>query len=287
MDFLSVLSPSLPISGLLPLFLLPLYLVRFGCATSCPAGIEWSWEQNSWFTQDRAYFNSDHYTGQHNPFFRGSFIPSVGGSHGFKHEAQTYGSFDFGTPSVEFTFDGTLHGPGSRSVSIQVDLNRDFRYSLFGTLNKGFYYVYVWLYVSWPGTAEHILNSTHAQICQTSGCENLDFNRTYDCKPSPSQSPSPTVSHSPSPTRTRSQSPSCTRSPTATPSRGFAPSQRLLASGKALGPTKEMPSSDAFNATHCFSQSESFTGNWSPFHHGGLVAQGLWFMWIVWLTPAV
>jgi hypothetical protein len=181
------LSPFFPICNLLPFF-----LVRFGGATACAPGIEWWWRgEDPWFTLDKAYFDSAKYSGSHNPYFRGSFIPTVSDQHTFRMEAHTYDTSVGWTPKVFFVFEGTEYAETDVTRTITVDLKKDFRYSFLGRLDQGFLWVNVGLWVSSPGTSEHVVDSTEGQICPTSGCENLDFSREYDCQPSPSSSPSP------------------------------------------------------------------------------------------------
>jgi hypothetical protein len=194
-----------------------------------------------------------------------------------------------GMPSVEFTFDGTQYSAVKETQTIQVDLKREFRYSLFGRLDKQFWYVQVWLWVSWPETNRDVVRSTHGQICEISGCKNLDFLRAYECKPSPSPSPRPTSS--------RSESPSRSRSPTATASRAFTPSQRLLVS-------RPLSSSNSFHATHFHSQThpqfpssslsdsvrqmgtQCFTNRGPAFRRRGFLTRTGLFVWVLWLPPS-
>jgi hypothetical protein len=280
---MSLLLPSLPIYQVLSLS-----FVRFGGSTDCPPGIEWYWD-GEWSTLDSAFFDSESRQGSHIPWFHGSFLPSLGGLHVFKMEAHTYRWSLAYTPWVEFKFDGTQYPAQNDSRTIQVDLKKDFRYSFFGCLDDGYIYVQVWLYVSWPQTPQHVLDSTHAQICETSGCENLDFSRAYHCKPSPSFSRSPTVSDSPLPTA----------------SRVFTPSQQPLFSG-------QLPFSNLFDATHFHSHTHPqfhshthpqfpssslrgfsrpivtplFTsGRWPRPRRGFFMRSGF-FIWVLWVPPS-
>jgi hypothetical protein len=285
------LAAFLPIGGLLSFF-----LAKFSGAADCNPGIEWYWD-GSWFSSDSAHFDSGDHSGSHTPSFRGSFIPSFDGTHTFKMEATTYGASYTYTPKVQFRFDGTDYAESEKTRTIQVDLKKEFRYSLYGRVCDGYLYVEVWLWVSWSGQSEHIVTNIHGQRCEISGCENTAFSRTYNCKPSPSRSPSLTVSHAPSATVSHSPSPTVSHSPSPTASREFTASQRLSVSG-------HLSLSNSFDATHFHSQtqppSESsslsasrltiftqfFTSGQPCFRRRGLLMRSSLFVWVLWLPPS-
>jgi hypothetical protein len=165
-------------------------------AAGCTAGVEWAYATTLWSTRSSVAFDSGSSSLANPPRFHGSFIASVTGEHCFSMTA-TQSDTTSGIASVEFVFEGVPSGVHETYYNICMTLEKDYRYSMSGRTGNSYKSVKVWLYVSWPGEDLHIVGTRSVEICETSGCRDLDLDRSpYDCQPSPTEAQSVTATRS-------------------------------------------------------------------------------------------
>jgi hypothetical protein len=245
-------------------------LVHFLNAGGCQdGGLEAFWGSTSKGCYTSVWLESEDWGGTQYCWFKGSFVAKESGSHNIETWRDAY--WTSGDVEVQLWLDdvagGWSYGKG-HSYSLTVD----YRYKVKEGIEDDRYWIRIALNVAYGSRSLGRMNTGNdkPRCCESSGCDNTDYEQRFQCKPSPSisKSPSPTASRSktPSPTASRSKTPS----PTASISRTPSPTASL---SHTPSPTMSRSHTPSPTRSHTPSPTHSHTPTSTPsieFKHSGM-----------------
>jgi hypothetical protein len=128
----------------------------------------------------------------------GSFVAKSTAGHTFRiYSASTSDLSD--DPSANFVFDTDSRGNQDGTWDYPISLFKDWRYYFLTQTNGDHHYSELRLSVQFsPEGSFSTLTQSNSDLCEASGCKDLNFDRGYSCLPSPSPSHTPTATRCPS-----------------------------------------------------------------------------------------